>query len=56
MTPPAWFSPRYLAFWVLVVLWGYLMVNVWMPELSEHRVLVSVVVVVATIVILWRLR
>jgi len=56
MMPPAWFSPRYMAFWILVILWGYLMVNMWMPELREYRAQVSILVFIATILILVGLK
>ena len=47
-----WFSPRYMAFWILLGLWGYLMVNMWMPELMKHKTSVSILVCIATILIL----
>lgn len=50
-----WFSPRYMAFWLLI-LFAWLLCELWMPELRAHRALVSLVIFISSILILAGLR
>jgi hypothetical protein len=52
---PAWFSPRYMAFWILI-LFAWLLCEMWMPELREHKVRVTLLMFIAAVFVLVGLK
>jgi len=53
--PPAWLTPRYVAFWILIYL-AWLNSMLWMLELTAHRHRVAIASLIVAVLLLVSLR